>query len=191
MRRRVEEGSMIDVQNAPAGPEDDSRHFIDYGAWFVPERETQIDTICSVIPPAPDGAVIVDVCCGEGLLCTALARRFPAAEIHALDGSQTMLASAKSRLEATGVEHRTTIIDIADTTWRNFDTPVHAFVSSLPFITSTDRQRLDCSGIWLRRWLPAVWSWSAIWSKPSATPAASCGGGTGTTGCASGPSRRR
>ena len=42
-----------------------------------------------------------------------------------------MLASAKSRLEATGVEHRTTIIDIADTTWHTFDTPVHAVVSSL------------------------------------------------------------
>lgn len=111
--------------------EDDSRHFIDHGAWFVPERETQMDTIGSVIPPAPDGAVIVDICCGEGLLCEALACRFPRAEIHALDGSRTMLAAAKSRLEATGVAHRTALIDIADAGWRTFDTRVHAFVSSL------------------------------------------------------------
>ena len=122
---------MNGTADAPCWTEDDSRHFIDHGAYFVPERETQIDTICRVIPPAPDGAVIVDICCGEGLLCEALARRFTRAEIHALDGSRTMLASAKSRLEAAGVAHRTAIFDIADTGWRAFDTQVHAFVSSL------------------------------------------------------------
>ena len=122
---------MTDTPDDTGWTEDDSRHFIDYGAYFVPEREAQIDTICSVIPPAPDGAVIVEICCGEGLLCDALARRFPGTEIHALDGSATMLASAKARLEAAGVAHRTAIIDIAETGWRVFDRPVHAFVSSL------------------------------------------------------------
>ena len=120
-----------ETPDAPGWTEDDSRYFIDYGAYFVPERETQADTICSVIPPAPEGAVIVEICCGEGLLCDALARRFPKVEIHALDGSQTMLALAKSRLEAAGVAHRVALIDIAETGWRTFDTPVHAFVSSL------------------------------------------------------------
>ena len=122
---------MNETRDVPGWTEDDTRHFIDHGAYFVPERETQMDTICSVIPPPPDGAVIVDICCGEGLLCDALARRFPRAEIHALDGSRTMLASARSRLEAAGVAHRTAIIDIAETGWRAFDTHVHAFVSSL------------------------------------------------------------
>ena len=122
---------MTDPPDDTGWTEDDSRHFIDYGAYFVPERETQIDTICSVIPPAPDGAVIVEICCGEGLLCEALARRFPRAEIHALDGSQTMLDSTKARLEAAGAAYRTAIIDIAETGWRTFERPVHAFVSSL------------------------------------------------------------
>ena len=122
---------MTEVPDDSGWTEDDSRHFIDYGAYFVPERETQIDTICSVVPPAPDGALIVEVCCGEGLLCDALARRSPGAEIHALDASPTMLAAAKARLEAAGVAHRTAIIDIADTGWRVFERPVHAFVSSL------------------------------------------------------------
>ena len=122
---------MTETRNAPGWTEDDSQHFIDYGAYFVPERETQVDTICSVIPPAPDGAVIVDICCGEGLLCDALARRFPGAEIRALDGSQTMLDSARSRLEAAGAVHRVAVIDIAEPGWRSFDAPVHAFVSSL------------------------------------------------------------
>ena len=80
---------MTETRNAPGWNEDDSRHFVDYGACFVPERETRVDTLCSVIPPASDGAVIVDICCGEGLLCDALARRFPEAEIRALDGSRT------------------------------------------------------------------------------------------------------
>ena len=122
---------MTEVPDDTGWTEEVSRHFIDYGTYFVPERETQIETICSVIPPAPDGAVIVEICCGEGLLCDALARRFPKAEIHALDGSQIMLASAKAKLEAAGVAHRTAVIDIAETGWRSFDTPVHAFVSSL------------------------------------------------------------
>jgi len=122
---------MRETRDVPGRTEDDARYFIDHGAYFVPDREVQMDTVCSVIPPAPDGAVIVDICCGEGLLCEALAQRFSRAEIHALDGSPTMLASAKSRLEATGVAHRTAIIDIAETDWRTFDTQVHAFVSSL------------------------------------------------------------
>ena len=126
-----EESSVADPPDASGWSEDTSRHFIDYGAYFVPERETQIDTICSVVPPAPEGALMVEICCGEGLLCEALARRFPGAEIHALDGSETMLAAAKTRLEAAGATHRTALIDIAETGWRTFERPVHAFVSSL------------------------------------------------------------
>ena len=122
---------MAESGPAPGWSEDDSRHFIDYGAYFVPERETQIDTICSVVPPAPDGALIVEIACGEGLLCAALARRFPRAEIHALDGSETMLAAAKARLEAAGGACRTALIDLAARAWRSFERPVHAFVSSL------------------------------------------------------------
>ena len=135
---------MTETDRAPGWTEDDSRYFIDRGAYFVPERETQIDTICGVVPPAPDGAAIVEICCGEGLLCEALARRFPNAEIHALDGSETMLASAKARLEATGVAHRAAFIDIAGTDWRAFETPVHAFVSSLAVhhLAGPDKARL-------------------------------------------------
>ena len=111
--------------------EDDSRHFMDYGHYFVPERETQIDTICSVIPPAPKDSLIVDVCCGEGLLASALARRFNHCHILALDGSSTMLEATRRRLGEAGTSWTTALIDIAATGWRQFDRPVHAFVSSL------------------------------------------------------------
>ena len=111
--------------------EQDSRAFLDTGAYYVPEREAQIDTVVGILPLPPDGAVIVDICCGEGLLAEAIARRFPAAELHALDGSPAMLAAAGARLEAAGARHRLVPIDIARRDWRRFPMPVHAFVSSL------------------------------------------------------------
>ena len=111
--------------------EEDSRTFIDRGAYYVPEREAQIDTVASVIPPPPQGAIIVDVCCGEGLLAEAIARRFPAACVHALDGSPAMLEAAGARLKAAGVRHRLAAMEIAERGWRRFPVPVHAFVSSL------------------------------------------------------------
>jgi tRNA (cmo5U34)-methyltransferase len=65
------------MNNSPpdaAWDENDSRHFIDYGAYFVPEREVQIDTICNVIPEPAPGSTVVEICSGEGLLAEALAR---------------------------------------------------------------------------------------------------------------------
>ena len=37
------------INRGESWSESDSDHFIDYGAYFVPERAVQIDTICSVI----------------------------------------------------------------------------------------------------------------------------------------------
>ncbi len=122
---------MTDTTDPNAWTEETSQHFINCGAYFVPEREVQIDTVVSVIPPAPDGAVIAEICSGEGLLAEAIAKRFPNAVIHALDGSQTMLDSTAAKLDALGVEHHATLMDIVETGWRSFDKPVHAFVSSL------------------------------------------------------------
>ncbi len=81
--------------------ESDSEHFIDEGRYFVPERETQIETICTAIPPLEGAGHIVELCCGEGLLTRALLERFPAATVLALDGSQTMLDSARGAGTAT------------------------------------------------------------------------------------------
>ena len=122
---------MAQVDGRTGWGEAESRLFLDHGNYFVPERETQIDTVCSVVPPPADGAPIVEICCGEGLLCSELARRFPRAEIHALDGSPAMLAAAREKLGATGSVWRASLIDIADDSWRRFEKPVHAFVSSL------------------------------------------------------------
>lgn len=122
---------MTDTTQTDGWTEETSQKFIDYGAYFVPSREVQIDTICSVIPEVPKGGSIVEICCGEGLLAQALAARQPHALFHALDGSPTMLAATAKRLDDLGTRYRSLQIDIADREWRRFDEPVHAFVSSL------------------------------------------------------------
>ncbi|MCE2519804.1 MAG: class I SAM-dependent methyltransferase [Alphaproteobacteria bacterium] len=108
---------MADSDTNEGWSEDDSRHFIDYGAYFVPERETQIDTICSVIPCPQENSLIVDVCCGEGLLAAALARRFSQCHILALDGSSAMLEAAGRRLGEPGASGTTSLMHIADSGW--------------------------------------------------------------------------
>ena len=52
-----------------------SQTFIDYGRYFVPEREQQIETICVLIPPRNTPFNILELCCGEGLLARALLDR--------------------------------------------------------------------------------------------------------------------
>ncbi len=115
--------------------EADSGRFIDYGKYFVPDREAQIDTICGLIPPAADGATLVELCCGAGLLSAALLARFPAARVLAFDGSPRMLASVRAMAgagaAAAAARLETREFDLADTAWRHFDRPAHAVVSSL------------------------------------------------------------
>src|SRR5262245_55908258 len=82
---------MGDAQRAAGWGEDNSRQFLDYGRYFVPERERQIGLIGDLIPPppagSPEGALLVELCSGEGLLSRA---RFPACRMLALDGSAEM-----------------------------------------------------------------------------------------------------
>jgi len=114
----------------PTWQESDSSKFIDYGRFFVPDREEQIATFLDVIPDPGDG-LIVELCCGEGLLSQALLDRFPRARVLALDLSPAMLAAARARLAGHGDRFSTRQFDLADRSWRQFPEPVHAFVSSL------------------------------------------------------------
>ena len=111
--------------------ESDSSHFIDYGAYFVPEREVQIDTICSVIHQLEGLVHISELCCGEGLLSTTPAERFPTAVVHALDGSKSMLEPTVRRLQPFGDRFDTQLFDISSHEWREWPWPLHAVVPSL------------------------------------------------------------
>jgi len=78
--------------------EEASQTFIDYGRYFVLEREIQIETICRLVPPQEKPFLILELCCGEGLLAEAFLEHFSTATIIGFDGSPEMLEKAQERL---------------------------------------------------------------------------------------------
>lgn len=122
---------MQEKNPSPHWQENDSHLFIDYGRYFVPERETQIQIICDLIPPRPAPFHILELCCGEGLLAAALLAQFPGATVHGYDGSPQMLQKARERLAEYGNRFETKQFDLATRDWRRPAWPVHAVVSSL------------------------------------------------------------
>ena len=80
---------MTDMGGARHWDENNSRSFLDYGRYFVPERERQIGIIADLIPPV-QGGLLVELCSGEGLLSRALLQRFPDCRVLALDGSPSV-----------------------------------------------------------------------------------------------------
>ena len=110
--------------------EDSSHQFLDLGRFFVPDREEQIATIAAMIPDPGDG-LLVDLCCGEGLVSRALLERFPRARVVAMDLSPAMLEQARATCAAFADRFETRPFDLADDAWREFSEPVRGFVSSL------------------------------------------------------------
>jgi tRNA (cmo5U34)-methyltransferase len=121
---------MSTTERTPGWDETDSREFIDSGRFFVPDREEQIATVLDLLPEPGEG-LLVDLCCGAGLLTAALLERFPRARVLAMDLSPTMLEHVRTTLRAHGDRLQTRQFDLADLSWRRFQEPVHAFVSSL------------------------------------------------------------
>jgi tRNA (cmo5U34)-methyltransferase len=122
---------MGNLQSIGGWDEDSSRTFLDYGRYFVPERERQIGIIGQLIPPPPEGALLVELCSGEGLLSRALLERFPACRMLALDGSAEMRARTRETCGAQAGRLTVAAFDLAARDWRAFAEPPHAIVSSL------------------------------------------------------------
>lgn len=114
-----------------AWTEEDSKTFIKYGKCFTPDRERQIELICDLIPNCDVPFHVVDLCCGEGRLAEGVLDRFPQAHVHLYDASQAMLNQARENLSRYGDRTSYHTFDIHAGDWRQFDFPVHAFVSSL------------------------------------------------------------
>jgi tRNA (cmo5U34)-methyltransferase len=111
--------------------EESSQYFIDYAAYFVPDRLVQLETICELIPVQPEPFHVVELCCGEGLLARAILERFPSSQLHGYDGSNTMLDKARTALQPFGARFTLHPFDLAAPAWRSFPWPVQAVVSSL------------------------------------------------------------
>ena len=135
---------MQDSVITPQWEEDNSQDFIDYGKYFVPDREVQINCICGVIPPPSEPAYILDLCCGEGLLTRALLDKFPESCVYGLDGSPKMITHVEKALVAYGERFKAMQFALAANDWREFTFPVHAVVSSLAIhhLDGTEKQVL-------------------------------------------------
>ncbi len=103
---------------APAWDERDSQAFIDYGNYFVPEREEQIAIICALVGAEDAAPRVLELCCGEGLLARALLARFPRARVTAYDGSPEMLQRAAQNLAEFVGRYETAQFDLAARDWR-------------------------------------------------------------------------
>ena len=135
---------MSNVFIKPQWKEEDSQDFIDYGKYFVPDRESQIACICGLIPRPSEPAHILDLCCGEGLLTQALLDGFPGCQVHGLDGSPKMIERIKTTLAVYGNRFEAMRFDLPTRDWRRFPWPVHAVVSSLAIhhLDDTEKQTL-------------------------------------------------
>ncbi len=111
--------------------ESDSQDFIDYGRYFVPQREYQLQTIADLIPQPSGPAHILELSCGEGLLAEVLLARFPTVTLHGYDLSPAMLAQAQNRLAHFADRFVPRQFDLAQTEWRTAEPTFHAVVSSL------------------------------------------------------------
>lgn len=88
--------------------------------------------------------VILELCCGEGLLAEVLLDSFPTFTVHGLDGSAEMLQRAKERLTRFGNRFRCSVFDLASVDWRRPGFPVNAIVSSMAIhhLTGPQKQEL-------------------------------------------------
>ncbi len=108
-----------------------SLEFIDYGRYFVPYREEQIEIMVSLLPLADVPRRIIELCCGEGLLGEAILNANQNVYVIGFDGSREMLNHAEKRLARFGRRFKPIEFDLADKGWRVNDQPIHGVVSSL------------------------------------------------------------
>lgn len=111
--------------------EDASASFLDYGRYFVPDRDTQIQIICDLLPAGPDPLLVMELAHGEGLLAEAILERRETAVVHGYDLSQTMRRHAAGRLARFGPRFQTHPFDLRRTDWRTPPFTPQAVVTSL------------------------------------------------------------
>ncbi len=113
--------------------EDASKAFVDRGDIFVPSREEQIDTICSLIPAdAPENFAVVELGAGDGALAESVLRKFPNCRYLALDGSESMRERLRTVLSPFGSRVEVRHFELDDEEWREtLPRPLRCVLASL------------------------------------------------------------
>ena len=167
--------------------EGDSRDFIRFGDYFVPERELQDKIVCGLIPDRPDGAVIVELCCGDGHLTRAMLARHQSCRVIALDGSPEMLKRAAAVLKEYGGRVDLREFALSDAPWHTLPAPPHAVSPRWRFITWMQNRNKSCFARSSGRWKPAASLWWRTWFCPKANRGPRSPRGSGTTWFAKNP----
>jgi tRNA (cmo5U34)-methyltransferase len=108
-----------------------SRRYLDYGRYFVPQREQQMRLMVNLLQGIPQPCLVLELCCGEGLLAEMLLESLPGASVIGMDGSLVMLARTGERLSRFGNRFQPRSFDLADCSWRKPEQPIQAVLSSL------------------------------------------------------------
>lgn len=121
--------------------EQNSRDFIDFGSYYVPDRDEQIQAICNLASYAKVNRDIIELCCGPGLLAKALLERLPHSRLLGYDGSLVMLAQANKTLEEFGERFSSRQFLLESSDWRVPDQQAHLIVSSLAIHHLDDQEK--------------------------------------------------
>ena len=111
--------------------EETSKRYLDYGRYFVPAREQQMCIMVDLLKGLPQPSLVLELCCGEGLLAEILLDEIISSSYWGMDGSAVMLEKAGERLARFSDRVKLTSFDMADRSWLRLEHPVQAVVTSL------------------------------------------------------------
>jgi tRNA (cmo5U34)-methyltransferase len=115
----------------PTWDEEVSQTFLDYGRYFVPERQAQVQTIAALLLSSQQPVAAIDLCCGDGLLAEAILATQPLYTVWGLDGSTLMLQRAEQRCARFAGRFQPQPFDLFSRQWPVLANPLLAVVSSL------------------------------------------------------------
>lgn len=119
------------ISQEPGCDETDSRTFINYGRYFVPDRQRLIDIFCQLLPRKKTQLKVLELCSGAGILAKALLDRFPNLTIKGLDGSDEMINFTKEKLSQYGSRFNIKKFDLENISWGELNEPFEAVISAL------------------------------------------------------------
>jgi tRNA (cmo5U34)-methyltransferase len=108
-----------------------SRRYLDYGHYFVPARELQMHIMVDLVSGLPPPNLVLELCCGEGLLAEMLLEEIPGSTYLGMDGSELMLEKSLQRLSRFGGRVQLKSFDLEERSWRKLECAVQSVVSSL------------------------------------------------------------